>query len=230
MKLSSALYRNAFVFFAMFSAVVVWGFWPTYYAHPWQALPATRFHVHGALMTVWLLMLLAQAYLIRINRRDVHRIVGKASYALAPAIVGVFVLMIHGRVVQDPASAVLPLFLFYLLGAAVLFAVFYLLAMLNRHTAAMHARYMVCTLFPIYSASTDRIIGRGFPDNLFAVFSAWFAGDLILLTLAIWDWRSERRLGPFAVAFVVMVGYHALIFVAPSIPGWPAFANWFAHF
>jgi hypothetical protein len=229
-KLSSALYRNAFIFFALFSAVVVWGFWPTYYAHPWQALPATRYYVHGALMTVWLLMLLAQAYLIRTNRRDVHRIVGKASYALAPAIVVIFVLMIHGRVAQDPSSPVLPLFLLYLLGAAVLFAAFYLLAMLNRHTPAVHARYMVCTLFPIYSASTDRIIARGFPHQPQFFSWAWYAGDLILLALTIWDWRSDRRFGPFGVAFTTMVAYHALIFLAPSIPGWAAFANWFAHY
>jgi len=48
--------------------------------------------------------------------------------------------------------------------------------------------------------------------------------------LAIWDWRSERRFGPFAVVFAVMLAYHALVFVAPAIPGWAAFASWFAHF
>jgi hypothetical protein len=115
------------------------------------------------------------------------------------------------------------------LGAAVLFAAFYLLAMLNRHTPAVHARYMVCTLFPIYSAGTDRIIARGFPDQPLFFTWAWFAGDLILLALTIWDWRSNRRFGPFGVAFVTMVLYHASIFVAPSIPWWVAFANWFAH-
>jgi hypothetical protein len=233
-QINTLLYRNSVLLFTVFVAVIVWGFWPSYYAHPWQALPATRYHVHGAVMTAWLLLLLAQAYLIRSNRRAVHRRVGKASYVLAPLIVATFVIMIHGSgAVQRHAASDqirLQTLLFDLLGAVVLFALFYLLAMLNRHTPATHARYMICTLFPIYSPSTDRLIGRGFPGNQLAAECAWFAGDLILLSLAIWDWRSNRRFGPFAVAFTTMVLYHSAYFVAPSIPGWAAFANWFAHY
>ena len=56
MKLDSALYRNGAFLFAIFAAAIVWGFWPTYYAHPWK-MPATRFHIHGILMSSWLLML-----------------------------------------------------------------------------------------------------------------------------------------------------------------------------
>jgi hypothetical protein len=234
MNLSSALYRNAIVFFALASAVIVWGFWPTYYAHPWQALPATRYHIHGVLMSSWLLMLLTQAYLIRTNRRPVHRMVGKASYVLAPLIVMMFVVMIHGASNLPRLAATdqtrLALLLFYFLGAAALFAAFYLLAMLNRHTPATHARYMVCTLFPIYTASSDRIFVRGFPGHPLTALWGWLAGDLILLTLAIWDWRSDRRFGPFAVALTTMVVYQGLVFAAPSIPGWAAFANWFANY
>ena len=191
MQIDNLLHRNSVVLFAVFVAVIVRGFWPSYYAHPWQTLPATRYHVHAGLVTAWLLMLLTQAYLIGSNRRALHRRVGKASYVLAPLIVVTFVIMIHGsgavqrHAANDPIR--LQTFLFYVLGAAVLFVTFYALAMLNRHTPATHARYMVSTLFPIYSASTDRLIGRGFPDNQLAAVCAWFAGDLILLTLAIWD-------------------------------------------
>src|SRR5215831_4751564 len=129
MTLDRALYRNGVLLFAIFAAVIVWGFWPTYYAHPWRALPATRYQIHGVLMSSWLLMLLSQAYLIRTNRRAVHRRVGKASYVLAPVIVIVFVLMIHGGAAAATDRTALPLLLFYFLGAAVLFAAFYLLAM-----------------------------------------------------------------------------------------------------
>lgn len=86
MQLDKALYRDGIVAFAVVTAIIVWGFWPGHYAHPRQPLRATRYHVHGILMTAWLAMLLSQAYLIRSNRRAIHRMVGKASYVLAPLI------------------------------------------------------------------------------------------------------------------------------------------------
>ena len=84
-------------------------------------------------------------------------------------------------------------------------------------------------MFPIYTEATDRLIGPRF--GLPATTLGWFAGDVLLLVLAIWDRRPERRFGPFAVAFTAMIAYHALVFVAARfrIPGWAAFTDWFAH-
>ena len=233
MQLEKSLYRNGVFLFVLFVAIIVWGFWPSYYAHPWQALPAIRYHVHGALMTAWLLMLIAQAYLIRSHRRAIHRVVGKVSYVLAPLVFTMFLVMIHGSSALRQLLSANPVALasayVYLLGAAALFAAFYVLAIANRRTATTHAGYMVCTLFPIYSAGTDRAIVRMFSSTSpFDAAWAWFAGDLLLLMLAVWDWRSSRRMGTFAVAFVAMAVYHALIFATPAIPGAASFAEWVA--
>jgi hypothetical protein len=230
MQIDGVLYRNSILLFAIVSAVIVWGFWPSYYAHPWQ-LPSARYHVHGVLMTAWLVMLLAQAYLIRSNRRSAHRALGKASFVLAPLIVFMFVIMIHANVAAHRVpDAVQPNFLFYVLGAAFLFALFYALAILYRKTPATHARFMVCTVFPIYTAGTDRIAGQVFPDAnpLLVTPVAWAVGDVLLLALVIWDWQSRRRIGAFAVALALLLSYQSLMFVAPMIPGWVAFTEWFA--
>jgi hypothetical protein len=231
MQVDRTVYRDSIFFFAVVTAVIVWGFWPSYYAHPWQALPATRYHIHGAAMTAWLLMLLAQAYLIRSNRRALHRQLGKASYLLAPLMVAMFVVMVKGSatmqgLIDTHQDRLLQAFLFYSLGKVVLFACFYVLAMLNRHAPAAHARYMACTLLPLYAEGTDRLIAPRY--GLLATSWGWFAGDLVLLALAIWDWRSGRRFGPFTVALAVMIVYHALLFATPlGLPGWAAFTDWF---
>jgi hypothetical protein len=230
MQIDGVLHRNSILLFAVVSAVIVWGFWPSYYAHPWQ-LPSARYHVHGVVMTAWLVMLLAQAYLIRSNRRSAHRALGKASFVLAPLVVVMFVIMIHGIAAAHSLPVeVQPIFLFYVLGAALLFAVFYALAIVYRKTPATHARFMVCTVFPIYTAGTDRIAAQVFPDAdpLLVTPVAWALGDLLLLALAIWDWRSRRRISAFAVAFAALLTYQSLSFVAPVIPGWVAFTEWFA--
>jgi hypothetical protein len=223
MQLNSALYRNGIVFFGMFFAVALWGFWSSYYSNPMQ-LETALHHVHGITMTLWCVMLIGQAYLIRTNRRAAHRLVGRTSYVLAPLIFAVTVALIR-QALQDQEDA--HLFLFYILGAAVLFATFYALAILNRGAPPTHARLMVCTVFPLYTAAADRILTSLLGGFTPAVPAAWYLGDLVLLALAIWDWRSHRRLNVFPFAFITMLGFHAAIFVSPQVPFWRTFTDWF---
>ena len=88
MQLTSALHRNSIFVFSAFFALVIWGFWNSYYSDP-VAMGAlgssvSLVHLHGAGMTLWCLMLVSQAYLIRSNRRSLHRLVGRSSVVLVP--------------------------------------------------------------------------------------------------------------------------------------------------
>ena len=144
-----------------------------------------------------------------------------------------FFVMVHGsatmqRLIATDTHRMLEAFLVYSLRNPVLFGCFYLLAMVNRHTPSAHVRHMVCTLFPIYTEGTDRLIVPHY--GLLGSIWGWLAGDLVLAALAIWDWRCGRRFGPFTVALAAMLVFHALVFASPfGIPGWAAFSDWFAH-
>src|SRR6185503_18490151 len=78
-------------FFASMSALLIacvfLGFAPTYYLRPASATPIPAYlHVHGAAMTTWFLLLLAQSVLIAGGRRDIHRRTGVAGVAVAAVI------------------------------------------------------------------------------------------------------------------------------------------------
>lgn len=64
--------------------LVVWGFAPTYYLKLIFGTPAlpTRLHIHGAIMSSWLVLFFVQAILVSAHRTQWHRRLG---------IVGVFV-------------------------------------------------------------------------------------------------------------------------------------------
>lgn len=49
-------------------------------------------------MALWLLMLISQAFLIRTDRRTLHRLAGRASYVLVPLIVLSTLSLAHLRV------------------------------------------------------------------------------------------------------------------------------------
>ncbi len=78
--------KNLHIAFALLIPVTVFGFWKTYFRIP-DDLPDTFTavtHGHAALMFLWLLMLVAQAWFIRTRRFRPHRWVGRSSYVIAP--------------------------------------------------------------------------------------------------------------------------------------------------
>ena len=97
MRAEAAIYRNSARFFALFLVGLVVAFWPSYFARLFEQ-PSVLFHLHGAALTLWVVMLVAQAQLIRTGRRSLHRTLGKTSYVLAPAVVAITTSFVHYRV------------------------------------------------------------------------------------------------------------------------------------
>jgi hypothetical protein len=242
MQLTSALHRNAVLLFSGFLGFVIWGFWKTYYSNPAQ-FPDLLRHLHGAGMTLWCALLVTQAWLVRTGRRSLHRAIGKSSYLLVPLNVILQIVVQRDRlpfrtdflsagVLQPRGITQIALGL----GGALLFALIYGLAMLNRRTSAVHGRYMICTILPILSPATDRIVGQHIPaltrwlpvvsGRHFAPFVAWAIGDLLVVTLAIWDWRSGRR-NVFPLVLALLIAYQVFTLGASHMPAWRAFCYWF---
>ena len=121
--------------------------------------------------------------------------------------------------------------------SAFAFALLYGLAIYFRKTPAIHARFMVCTTLPLLTAPIDRIIFTYFPQlidilpraagapNLAVV--SWIVADVVVLILLIWDWKSERRVGTFSVALVVLLGYQVFTINADKVVWWEAICHGF---
>ena len=70
-------------------AVAVVGFWRTYYGAGMvrSHLPNALLHVHGALFTLWMVLLVVQTGLVAAHKVKVHRALGLAGMGLAVAMV-----------------------------------------------------------------------------------------------------------------------------------------------
>src|SRR5262245_42167506 len=93
----SLLYRASPRIFVLFLAFAAWAFWPSYFSRLFEQ-PNIRFHLHGVALTLWCAMLVVQSQLIRTQRRAAHRLIGKSSYVLAPAVVLITASFVHYRV------------------------------------------------------------------------------------------------------------------------------------
>ncbi|GAB2558518.1 hypothetical protein [Spirosoma aerophilum] len=81
-------YRHISFQFIALLLISMAGFWKTYLIR----FPAfygfvTAHHLHGLLMLLWVVLLIAQPLLIRAKNIELHRILGKASYVLMPLMV-----------------------------------------------------------------------------------------------------------------------------------------------
>jgi len=220
LKLTVFIFRYSAVFFLIFLAAALWAFWTSYYGRLSDPMPYF-IHFHGITMTAWCIMLISQSLLIRFKLRKVHKLLGRLSYFLVPLIIFSGFNIAHATLspgfLRGPGSG------FYttaalMFNSIIIFAVIYGLAMWNRRNSPVHARYMLCTVFPLVTPVTDRLIYKYFPS--FIEYAPMLHGrnyvpglgfllvDVILIGLIIWDWRTHKRLSVFPVVLGLLVLYH----------------------
>ena len=227
MNLTRTLYRNSIFFFLFFLVSAVWGFWPGYLSEIF-ADTDIHHHIHGAVMTVWLGMLISQAYLIRTGNRALHRKIGKLSYILAAAVLISIVVIAHHRVERVvPFGTGDPLLALQLINGVPLFALAFGLAMYYRSDSAAHARFMLCTPLAMTGPIFNRILGNSFAiENPGSVSLP--AIDVLLFGLSVWDWKVHQRL-VFPVILLANLLLRTVAYLVDETGSWASFTEFFIN-
>ncbi len=236
MKLEQTLYQKSYIYFIVFFLFVLAGFWLTYFTKVLDQ-ENYRMHLHGIVLISWCLMLVVQPYLIREKKYTLHKQVGKFSYLLVPLIVITTLDLYKYRLSELTALSIRDyLFTASVLNALLTFLVFYGLAIYYRKKPMVHARYMICTVFAMFTAVIDRIIMFYFPgllpyfpsvDGPVIQVVGLTLADILIVALCIWDWRSHRRLNVFPVALMVHLLYHYSVLNFYKFTFWQSFSIWF---
>lgn len=240
MKLESTLFQKSYLYFIAFFLLVLSAFWFTYFTRIAEQ-ENYRMHLHGIALILWCLMLISQAYLIRTKRNVLHRAMGKFSYLLVPAMVFTTLDLLQFQLHKAPVLKTNDYyFIALVVNALIAFVLFYGLAIVFRKKSTVHARYMICTIFPMITPATDRIIHIYFPSLLRMLPTiegrpvvqvvGFMLGDLILLGLSIWDWRSHQRWNVFPFALFVLLLYHYSVLNFYRFEWWQAACRWFLGF
>ena len=231
MSFNQSIFRNSVFFLVLIPIFAVWGFWVTYFTRPPGSYNIWE-HVHGLAMFAWCVMLVAQSFLIRTNRRSVHRALGKISFVLAPLIVISTIFLAHHKLnVRQLNNEGLYIFglQFFII---ILFAGFYTMAIVRRKQSDVHARWMICTAFTMLDPIFARIIAVNFYQVPFetGVFQ-WMTFafiDVIVILLVIRDWKSSGRHDVFLPALALLVVAQTAMLTVWDTAIWKSFAGWFA--
>ncbi len=210
----------------MLVAVVV-GFGPTYYfvGGLRASLPSLAVHVHAAIFSCWILMLLVQTALVSARRVDVHRKLGLAGFVLACAmtVVGPWAAtdrLAHGaRPGRDP-------YFFYIIPLTdiLIFATLIFFAYLSRKDPSTHKRLVYLATVSLLIAAFARwpwhFLHRNAPHAAYATY-------IFLLMLVAYDlWSSHKihRVTVWASGYLIFIQQIRLVIGATA--WWHHFAAW----
>jgi hypothetical protein len=192
------------------AAVTFAGFAPTYYLAALNDGPrpvlTPSVHLHGALCTAWLLLLIVQTSLVAAGRRDLHKRLGIAGVVVAAAVLvsGLFVALhsqrrVHTELTADTLADPY-VFLIFPFASVGLFALFAALGVLNRHRLDVHKRLMILATANLIVPALARLVtlstkGLGLV-GVPGVVGAMVLLDVFVIALAAYDYISRGRLHP----------------------------------
>jgi hypothetical protein len=210
-------YRHAPYYMLVVIAVIVAGFWPSYFAI-WGTVP-WQFHAHGVAASIWVLMVLAQSWTVHHGQLPLHRAVGKSSLLLFPFLIGGLAAIIDvtgkGFVSGDGLSRQIfgAQFLIGLALAMAAYVVLFYRALKFRRKVWIHSGYMLATPLILFESPFSRLMGAVIPafaingpqdfDRL--IPSIEWAMAVELAVIAVLWWRFREKAAPFLVAAIFIV-------------------------
>jgi hypothetical protein len=221
--------RRFFTGMALCTALAVFiGFAPTYYLRGAFGTPALKplLHLHGALFTSWILLLVVQTGLVAARRVDIHRRLGVAGAVLAATMIGVgLTAAIDGlrRGLTIPGGPPPPVFFVIPFFDMVAFTSLVGTGLYFRRRSETHKRLMLLATFALLPAAFARIphVGSLGPPGFFG------AVDLLVIACLVYDRVTRGRVHPaFLWGGLALIASQVLRLVIGGTPAWLAFAGW----
>ena len=214
------------------SAIIFAGFAPSFYLksviHAPPPLTLLTW-THGIVFSGWVLLFIAQAWLIVVGNTAYHRQLGIAGAILFGAMVSLAISTAitagrlgHAPPGAPPALSFMALPLFAIAGAFILI----LVALLNRQRSAWHKRLMLASFFIMTGPGTGRIaipLGLAPQGSQIAIIVA----ELLLAIAMAHDWRQHGQVHrAYWIAVAVFAVMHIGVTWAFSSPNvWLVFAR-----
>jgi hypothetical protein len=194
---------------ALMSVIVVLGFWPYYLGlFTGRAVPHGILHAHAAAFSGWLVLLLAQTWLVYRRRVGTHQRLGRVGmyYGLGLLLFGLYLSFAvpaldvkHGIKTLDEAAG----FLVLPIGDMLLFGGFFIAGMVLRRNREAHRRLMVLAAVALVFPGAARF---ALPAGIGAILLVWLLPLLAAMGHDAYVHRRVHRLYWIGLA-VLLVGF-----------------------
>ncbi len=191
-------------------AVVAIGFGPTYYgAGVFRApLPSPIVHIHGAVFSTWMLLLLVQTGLISARKVNWHRTLGMGGFVLAALmVIAAFLVFadLAARVKTLSNSEAIVSLLSIPFIDAFNFGVLAAMAFSLRRNTAAHKRLIVIATTGISGAAFFRIHLHFLYHDGYAAYAASYLFLVSLAAYDLWSTHKVHRATLWGSAFLIFM-------------------------
>jgi hypothetical protein len=222
--------RRFYVGMALAMLITVFiGFSRSYYLKPWYGTPelSSLVHLHGLILTAWVVFFLLQTTLVASGRTYLHRRMGIAGAVLAAlvVIIGMTVAITRVRTGASPIPGVPPLaFLAIPFFDMVVFAMLVSTAIYLRRRLEAHKRLMTLAMITLLAAPIARIRFSFLPPGPPTFFAL---ADLFIVAILAYDLITRRKVHPATIwGGLLIVASQPLRLMIAGTPAWTAFASW----
>ena len=232
MAIDSAIHRpgrdrRVYTWVAIFIPIVVLvGFARTYYLKGLfgtPALPGLLVHLHGIVMTAWVVLFVVQVSLVEAGRTRLHQRLGVGGAVLAALVIFVGICTAIAAAARAAPGPVPLQFLVIPFGDMLGFAIMLGTALYFRRRMEIHKPLMVLAAFNLVPPAIVRIplhfIETGGPLVFFGLT------DLCVLACVAFDTARNRRLNPaFAWGMLLFLASQPLRLMLAGTDAWMRFA------
>jgi hypothetical protein len=215
-------YKNLGFYFLSPELFVALGFYYPYFSlFPRFESVTTIIHISAITLMLWVFILIAQPILIRHNKFQLHRKLGRFTYVILPLVIFSSIAVVRKQYLEGLEAGKSPTLSFetvftsfcslftipFYYGAAI----FYIL----RRNTAMHMRFMICLFLEFIPPTFGRILGYWFNIRQFYTYNASILmATLNLLFLIRADKKRNQNFKPYLVALslylLVNVAWYAM--------------------
>ncbi|HMH28737.1 MAG TPA: hypothetical protein VK580_09140 [Steroidobacteraceae bacterium] len=203
------------------SIIMFVGFSKNFYLRAWIGTrPITSMvHVHGLVMTAWIMLFLTQTILVANGRANLHRKLGVAGAFLAFVVVTLGIYTISNSILRQSPDANLqsfaPLFVAFDGLSLLLFAGLVITALGMRLRAQTHKRLMLMALVSLMPPAYGRFVAYFTRVDVFEIVLGLMCTTVAMCVMI--DTIRHRRLHPALVwSGALVVAVNLLTYLAQS--------------
>jgi hypothetical protein len=215
---------------ALILGTVFFGFARTYYlAGVFRApLPNLVVHIHGAVFSVWILLLIAQTSLVAAGRVDLHRRLGLLGFTMACLMIVLGLMAATDGLVRHfaPGEKGVAVKAFYAVPVAdmLVFATLIYFGFRERFNPAAHKRLMLIATIMILDAAFVRWPVPATWWDLQAAQLCCYVLLLLLVGYDVWSTGKIHRATLWASVFLIVL-QQVRMPIGRTAP-WQSFATW----
>ena len=214
------IYKNISLFFVLVFIILIWGFYKSYIIY-FPTFEGGFFggssynyihHTHGALMLTWILFLIIQPILIKRQLHNIHRTIGKVSYFIVPMLLFSIFLVSKTFYYRTLTTATEKDAIGTITGIVyiIAFAIFYLLAIVNKRNVPNHLRYMIGTSLLLINPGLSRVLIIFFGMAELGLAVSDYVAMSIAIYFIVYDYRNHKNYKPCIVILTVLVITHLI--------------------